>query len=233
MSIPVQLWLMLDSRSPAGAHSHSGGMEAAVTSGYIDTVEDVRDFCRGRLHTTGRVVASFASTACRAWQQGWEPSAWSSLDAEFGARTPSAATRTASRKLGSGLYRLLRATVPDQVGALNQQWQGCAHPAPHHPLVLGAATALSGGDARIAGRLAALGICTGPASAAVRLLGLDPFAVHAMTAALADEIEQVADSAAGVVVDPEGLAALPRDSAPALELLADVHAQMEVRLFAS
>jgi hypothetical protein len=54
-----------------------------------------------------------------------------------------------------------------------------------------------------------------------------------MTAALADEIEQVADSAAGVVVEPEGLAALPRDSAPALELLADVHAQMEVRLFAS
>ena len=47
--MPARLMLLLDSRSPAGAHSHSGGMEAAVTAGWVRDVADVREFCRGRL----------------------------------------------------------------------------------------------------------------------------------------------------------------------------------------
>ena len=99
-------------------------------------------------------------------------------------------------------------------------------PAPHHPLVLGAGTALTGGDARHAARAAALAACTSPASAAVRLLGLDPYAVHTAVAGLTTEIESIADDAARS-------GDLPATSAPALDLLADVHAREEARLFAS
>lgn len=227
----AKLWLIIDGRSPAGAHSHSGGMEAAVTAGFVQDVDDVRAFCRGRLRTAGRVAAAFAAEACRLWLgpaagsdtarrpttgPSWaDAGEWQTLDDEFSARTPSEATRAASRNLGSGLRRLLRATVAD---ADLSVWQGFR---PHHPLVLGAACALAGGTTQDAARAAALLTCTAPASAAVRLLGLDPYATHAVVADLAEEIDAIEYTG------------LPSNSAPALDLLADVHATQEVRLFAS
>jgi len=225
-ALPVQLLLLLDSRSPAGAHGHSAGMEAAISLGLVRNVGDVTAFCRGRLLTSGLVSAAFAAHACRGWQAGWSPDRWRDLDEEFSARTPSEATRSASRALGSGLRRLLVATVPDQAQRIRQSWMHCARPAPHQPLVLGAAVALGAGTDRIAARAAALSACAAPASAAVRLLGLDPYAVHAAVSSLAPEIESTADRAAE-------LRRMPASSAPALDLMADVHARTEVRLFAS
>jgi urease accessory protein len=228
----VRLLLILDSRSPAGAHNHSGGMEAAVTAGFVDDIQDVRAYCRGRLRTSGRVAAGFAAAACRAWLDGAPATRWQELDAELSARMPSEAVRAASRTTGSGLRRLLRATVPDDLATLGER--------PHHALVLGAACALTGGSPQIAARAAALATCTAPASAAIRLLGLDPYAVHGVIAGLAPEIEAIADSChtsgdgsrAGGMTSLNG-DGLPADSAPALDLLADVHATQEVRLFAS
>jgi urease accessory protein len=55
--------------------------------------------------------------------------------------------------------------------------------------------------------------CDGAASAAVRLLGLDPFAVQAMLARLARGIDACAVPAA----QARDLAALPADGAPALD----------------
>jgi urease accessory protein len=124
--------------------------------------------------------------------------------------------------------RLLRSVLP---GAdLDTPWSLCGGPAPHHPLVLGAGVALAGGTPLLAARAAALAACAGPASAAVRLLSLDPFAVQAMLARLAPGIDACAESAALAATDP---ASLPCDGAPALDLLADVHLTAEVRLFAS
>jgi urease accessory protein len=219
-----RLLLILDSRSPAGAHHHSGGMEAAVQAGLVRDVHDLADFCHGKLGTSGRVAAGFAAAAQRGWSAGWAAPDWLALDDELSARTPSQATRLASRALGSGLRRLLRATVPS--ADLDTPWALISQPAPHHPLVLGTACALTGGTSEIAARAAALASCTAPASAAVRLLGLDPYAVHRVLADLAPMIESIADAAAQAQE-------LPADSAPALELLADVHATQEVRLFAS
>jgi urease accessory protein len=212
------LLLLLDSRSPAGGHNHSGGMEPAITCGMVRNLADVEAFCRGRLRTSGRVAAAFAAAACELWPG--EPAEWAELDAELAARTPSEAVRAASRQLGNGLRRLLRATAPS--ADLVAPWAGLPPPAPHHPLVLGAGVALAGGSPDLAARAAALGTVSVPASAAVRLLGLDPFAVHAMLARLAPEVDACA-----------AIRGLPADSAPALELLADFHLTTEVRLFAS
>jgi urease accessory protein len=221
------LLLLLDSRSPAGGHNHSGGLEAAVTAGYVADVADVEQFCRGRLQTAGRVSAGAAAAAARLASADAEPARWLALDREVTARTPSPAARTASRALGAGLRRLVRAVVPD--AGLDRHWRLIAPDAPHHPLVLGAACAVATGPTRAAStaaRAAALATCTAPASAGVRLLGLDPYAVHAMLARLAPDIDAVADHAADA-------AELPADGAPALDLLADIHATAEVRLFAS
>jgi urease accessory protein len=221
------LLLLLDSRSPAGGHSHSGGLEAALTAGYVNGVADVEDFCRGRLRTQGRVTAGAAAAAARLALDRADPARWSALDAEVSARTPSPAARAASRRLGAGLGRLTRAMFPG--ARLDRYWSAIAPDAPHHPLVLGAAVAAANPSAdavALAARAGALGVCTTPASAAVRLLGLDPYAVHAMLARLSVEIDTVADGAARA-------RDLPADGAPALDLLADIHATAEVRLFAS
>lgn len=221
------LLLLLDSRSPAGAHGHSGGMEPAITAGFVRAEDDVARFCAGRLATAGAVAAGFAAAAARAWTAGATAPEWRDLDDELTARTPSEAARAASRALGRGLLRLLRATVPDVDP--RPAWSLVERPAPHHALVLGGACAIAGGGPALAARAAALGVCTAPASAAVRLLGLDPYAVHRVLAGLAPEIDRVADVAAR----PVPPSALPAGSAPALELLADVHVTREVRLFAS
>lgn len=228
-AISSLLLLLLDSRSPAGAHSHSAGMEAAVHAGYVNTPADVADFCRGRLETAGRVNAAFSAASCRGWQQQWAAGAWAELDAEFSARNPSEATRRVSRALGSGLRRLVKATVPHSVDRIALSWHSCPAPAPHHPLVLGAAVAIGGGTPELAARAAALFTCTAPASAAVRLLGLDPYAVHLATAQLTERIDLLAAVHSRNLPPDE----LPCTASPALDLLADVHAQMEVRLFAS
>lgn len=245
------LLLLLDSRAPAGAHHHSGGMEAAIGTGLVTGLAGVEDFCRARLRTSARVGAAFAAAAARLQSDSSERSValaarngparpgaesraraageWAQLDAEFEARTPSEAMRTASRQLGRGLVRLLRSVQPE--ADLATAFSRCAGPAPHHPLVLGAAVSLAGGGPDLAARAAALAACAGPASAAVRLLGLDPFAVQAMLARLAPGIDACAAAAAQLAAGPP--ASLPADAAPALDLLADFHLTAEVRLFAS
>ncbi|MGD0242858.1 MAG: urease accessory UreF family protein [Streptosporangiaceae bacterium] len=230
----ARLLLLLDSRAPAGAHHHSGGMEAAVMTGLVTDLAGAEDFCRTRLLTSARVGAAFAAASCRTFinERSSVPAFLPLLDTEYEARIPAEATRRASRELGRGLWRLLR-SFPWEAD-LATAFARCAGPAPHHPLVLGAGVALAGGDEELAARAAALAACTGPASAAVRLLGLDPFAVQAMLARLAPEVDEIAVAAAATVlaatVPP---ASLPADGAPALDLLADYHLTAEVRLFAS
>ncbi|HEX2822177.1 MAG TPA: urease accessory UreF family protein [Streptosporangiaceae bacterium] len=264
------LLLLLDSRAPAGAHHHSGGMEAAVGTGLVAGLPDLEDFCRAKLRTSARVAAAFAAASChlqshdaerapvpapgrlgarRADADPWrdpepptgldswrdpgpqaEPDPWAELDAEFDARTPSVAMRAASRQLGGGLLRLLRSLRPD-AGLVTPWARGGGKPAPHHPLVFGAGVSVAGGSPELAARAAALSACASPASAAVRLLGLDPFAVQALLARLAPDVDECARRAAKDAGEPP--ASLPSDSAPALDLLADYHLTAEVRLFAS
>ena len=134
------LLLLLDSRAPAGAHHHSGGMEAAVMTGLVTDLAGAEDFCRTRLRTSAGVSAAFAAASCRLFitERGDVPAQLTLLDAEYEARIPSEATRRASRELGRGLSRLLRSVIPE--ADLATAFSRCAGPAPHQPLVLGAAT---------------------------------------------------------------------------------------------
>jgi urease accessory protein len=218
--------LLLDSRAPVGTSSHSAGLEAAVHAGWVSDLDDVAAFCAGRLRTSGRVAAAFAAAAAA------DPSSWRDLDDEFEARTSSEAMRRSSRALGAGLRRLMRSMLAS-FGPLDRQWDAQA---PHHPIVLGSACALTGASPADAARAAALSVITTPATAAIRLLGLDPYAVHKLLADLGPEIDALS-STFGAIPSPAGVNApkveLPADTALALELLADVHLAQEVRLFAS
>ncbi|MCI0347418.1 MAG: urease accessory protein UreF, partial [Chloroflexi bacterium] len=67
-----------------------------------------------------------------------------------------------------------------------------------------------------------------PASAAVRLLGLNPLAVARIIASFGERMEHIARLA-----PVRNLEALPASSAPLLDINAELHASWEVRLFAS
>ena len=213
MSSRATLLLLADGRLPAGGHAHSGGLEAAVTSGRVRDAASLEAFLYGRLATAGLVAAAFTAAAA----DGWDVR---ELDAEFDARTPSPALRRVSRTQGRALMRVGRAmwTVPD----LGE---------PHHCVALGVVAAAAGLDPIDAATVAAYGSVSGPASAAVRLLGLDPYPVQALLARLAPACDDVAVRAAAY--RDRRAADLPAASAPLLDIGAEDHATWEVRLFAS
>lgn len=219
------LLVLADGRFPAGGHAHSGGAEAAVKAGRITGAASLEEFCRGRLYTAGRVAAALAAAAAL----GVDPV---ELDAAADARTPSPALRVAARKLGRQLMRAARATWPsDELDALAREFPKGAH----QPVVLGLAGRAAGLGPLDAAYCAVYESVSGPASATVRLLSLDPFDATGVLARLAPELDRVADEAveAGRRVVDEGVDALPAASAPLLEIAAEVHAAWPVRLFAS
>jgi urease accessory protein len=207
------LLLLADSRLPAGGHAHSGGLEPAATAGAVRDLDTLADFLRGRLATAGLVAAGLAAASVSGDR--------TALDAEADARTPSPAQRRASRAQGRALLRAVRTAWPHP--ALDELT------APHHPVVLGATVHVVGGTPEQAAGIAAYGSVTGPASAAVRLLGLDPLGVQRVLAGLAGRIDAVAAEAASTV----RAGGLPAASAPALDLLAELHQQADLRLFES
>ncbi|WP_410613745.1 urease accessory protein UreF [Amycolatopsis sp. lyj-109] len=217
--------ILADSRFPGGGHVHSGGLEEVVARKLVTSVRDLPGFLSGRLRTAGFLAAVFAAASAHAAVTRGN---WSLLDSELDARTPSLAQREASRAQGRGTARAGRIAWPSPVlDALLAET-----PRPHHPIVLGALVGVAGGSPYDAAMAAAYLSISGPASAVVRLLGLDPFAVNAVVARL--DLAAVCSEAAAVAGnDP---ASLPSPNSPALDLFAEAHArhhQEEVRLFAS
>jgi urease accessory protein len=225
MTLPARLLLLADSRLPAGGHAHSGGLEPAVTAGEVRDVPGLAGFLRGRLETAGLVSAALAAAACA--HVSAPERMWERLDAEADARIPSPAQRKASRAQGKSLLRAARRTWPHP--ALDALAAALREP-PHQPLVQGVATAAAGGSPHEAASISAYGTVTGPASAGVRLLGLDPLAVHRVLADLAPSIDAVANEASRLTDD---WAALPALSAPNLDRYAELHLGAELRLFES
>jgi urease accessory protein len=245
--VSVAALLLSDSRFPAGGHAHSGGVEPAVTAGTVTDLDSLESFLRGRLRTAGLVAAGLAAAACAhsaddLWGEAGD--LWGEIDAEADARTPSPAQRGASRRQGRALLRAARVAWPDDRGLADLAGSGAAtarlagvgaqaeyRGGPHHAVVLGAAAAAAGCDADDAARIAAYQSVAGPASAAVRLLALDPMRATAVLARLARDVDRIADRAAAAADGP--LDQLPCPSAPALDLLAEAHIRAEVRLFES
>lgn len=221
----VMALLLADSRFPGGGHVHSGGLEEAAARGLVRREEDLPAFLRNRLRTAGALAAVFAAASAHQAVDG--DADWARLDEELDARTPSAAQRAASRAQGKATARAARMMMTEgsSVAVLL-----ATIPRPHHPIILGA-LAGSPDDAALAAAYLAI---SGPASASVRLLGLDPLRVNAIVAALGPEVAAIAEQAAASAhLDP---ADLPAPGSPGLDLLAeehDRHHREEVRLFAS
>lgn len=218
MPTPLAALLLADGRLPTGGHVHSAGVESAVADGRIVDVDSLGAYLLGRLHTVGLTEAALAAAAVL------QPSLVVALDAEADARITVPELRLASRRLGRQLVRVAGRCWPDPVFAR-------LPPDPHQPVALGAVGVAAGLDAVTVARVSVHHATTTPAQSALRLLGLDPFAVAALTASLEVEGEQVVQLAVAAGAGP--IADLPARTGPVVEIAAAAHASLTTRLFAS
>ena len=218
MSTALAALLLADGRLPTGGHVHSAGVESAVADGRIDDVESLGEYLLGRLHTVGLTEAALAAAVVL------QPDAISALDAEADARITVPELRAVSRRLGRQLVRVAGRCWPDPVLATLPT-------DPHQPVALGAVGMAAGLDAITVARIAIHHATATPAQSAVRLLGLDPYAVAALTASLTVQGELIALEALLVASGP--IEDLPARTGPAVEIAAATHATLSTRLFAS
>jgi urease accessory protein len=205
------LLTLSDSRLPTGGHVHSGGVEEAVAQGLVRDLATLRAFLRRRIRTTGLVTASVAATVHTGGLTVPE------ADRETDARTPSPAARQASRAQGRGLVRLARRVWPET------EWDTLGA-APHLAVAAGVVGMASGLQPEHTALSVVYATMTGSATAAQRLLALDPGDVAAVTFELATLCDQTAGQAAKELADL---------SDPLLDVLAQRHSERDRPLFVS
>lgn len=232
----TNLLLAADGRFPAGGYAHSSGLEQAIARDRVHDEATLHRFLNGYLNTVGRTSASFAAAACATWREA-DPAdklerferdaAIAELTAEESARTPSKALRDASRAQGRAYLRAAAATWPIADLPKPTIAPGGVHLSTAQGLVAAAIDLPPRGAALISVYASA----TGPAAAAVKLLGLDPFAVNRVLVAVGDLMAELVDEAGDLAgCSPSEL---PCRSAPLLETGAELHAVRQPRMFAS
>jgi urease accessory protein len=211
MTSLTTLLALADSRLPTGGHVHSGGAEEAVTGGLVVDLATLRAFLCRRIATQGLVTASVAAAV--------HAGALSLADAdrETDARTPAPAARQASRAQGRGLSRLARRVWP------SGGWDALGT-TPHRAGAAGAVGAESDMTPQHTALAVVYTTMTGAATAAQRLLALDPADVAALTFELSVMCDRTAELACKELADL---------SDPLLDALAQRHSERERPLFAS
>jgi urease accessory protein len=209
----------------------------------VADVDDLRAFLVGRLHTSGLADAALAAATAHRLVSGDMGQGYRGrmspetgvdgllvevvrlLDAEAAARQPVPPLRAASRRLGRQLLRVARRCWTHPV------LDAASTDGIHHPVALGVVVVAAGLSAGDGAALAVHHVLSTPAQAAVRLLGLDPFAVVALLAELGPMAEQVAARATALADGP--LDELPAGAGPLVEIAALDHEHWSIRMFAT
>ncbi len=215
--------LLADSRFPAGGYAHSLGLEQAVADGL--GVDGVASFIGARLRLVARADAALSVAARRA-SIAADDAELASLDDEHAARCPSPVLRRTARRLGAQLLHSAAAAWPCPT---IERYRVLSSTTPR-PIALGVVGAAAGLDDTEVATIALYDDAATVASAALKLLGLDPANAARWVAQLTPEIDLVARA---IVRDERPIAEQPPPAAVGLELAASVHAGRTERFFAS
>ena len=216
--------LLSDSRFPAGGYAHSLGLEQAVSDGL--GVDDVAGFIDARLRLVARADAGLSVAARRAAAAAAPISTLAELDAEHAARCPSPVLREIARRLGA---QLLRSAATAWPSPLIDGYRAASTATPR-PIALGVVGAAAGLDDRAVATVALYDDAATVASAALKLLGLDPADSARWVAELTGEIDAAARAISG---DERPVGEQEPPAAAGLELAASLHARRTERFFAS
>ncbi len=216
------LAMLADARLPTGAHAHSAGLEPAVLGGLSGDgrrLDEIPAFARSRLRTVTATEAGAAVVARHHWLEGhplWD------VEEAWAARTPSGAVRAAARQLGRGYLRLAHGLWPDEMAGAFE-----AGSAPPRPLVLGVIGAICDLTPRQVAQLVGYDDVQTIASAALKLVPLDPVVATRWVLRLHPDIDALADE----VEHLTGPAQIPARGGPVLDGDAERHAHSTRRLF--
>ena len=217
------LMMLVDGRFPAGGHTNSAGVEAAVRLGDVHDDATLERYLVGRLATTGMVDAAFSAHVAALVDP--TEGVLDEIDAEYASRVLSPRLSDASRRFGRQMLRagatVWSAPMIDTIAR--------SKVAVHQPVVLGALVAASGGTAHDAALVSFHHLSAAVTSAGVRLLGLDPMSVAAVQAAAGEHVDRWADDAAWLALLP--VAELPANGGSLTEILAEDHGRWDARLF--
>jgi urease accessory protein len=213
--------LLADGRFPAGTYAHSLGLEQAVADGLA--ADQVPGFMGARLRLVAEPEARIAVAARRVARTGGT-SAVAVVEDEWAARCPNPVLRESARRLGAGLLRSAAIAVPS---ALIDAYRHTSSDTPR-PVALGVVAAACDLDDEALARIVLYDDAATVASAALKLLALDPAQASRWVADVAAWID---DAAREVAADARPLSQQPAPAAVGLELGATVHARRRERLF--
>jgi urease accessory protein len=187
-----------------------------------------------RLRLVARADASLSVAARRAAATGGagaaagarRGAALAELDGEHAARCPSPVLRDIARRLGA---QLLRSAATAWPSPLIDGYRAASTSTPR-PVALGVVGAAAGLDDRAVATVALYDDAATVASAALKLLGLDPAESARWVAELAPEIDAAARA---ISADERPVGEHDPPAAVGLELAASAHAQRTERFFAS
>ena len=209
-STPVALLRLLqlfDSQFPVGSFAHSGGVETyAALGGGLEQLGDVLD---------AQIALGWGRSDLAAAYLAWQ----GSIDARrIDALKIVPAVRQASIGLGRRTLELLRRLYPDAVVDVDP---------PHHAIVIGAAAAQLGIDARDLLLAYAQSLAMGTVAAGVRCMAVSPVQAQKL---LADAHQSITAAVERVLADPESSLFT---CTPALDIRSHQQAFLKTRLFQS
>ena len=222
----VLAMLLADGRFPAGSYAHSLGLEQAVADGLASC--GVAAFISARLRLVAEPEARIAVAARRSALRDAVAGALA-VDEECCARCPSPVLRESARRSGRALLRSASAVWPPPPGALIEGYRAASRSTPR-PVALGVVAAASGMDDAALAAVALYDDAATVASAALKLLPLDPPQASRW---LAQQAEWIETAALVVAADERPLAEQPAPAAIALELAAAAHHERRERFFVS
>ncbi|QEE62060.1 urease accessory protein UreF [Salinibacterium sp. dk2585] len=213
--------LLADSRLPSGAHVSSNGLEAALNAGVHPA--HIPDYLSSRMATVVRVEAGTAIAARAAVVAGVDvPDTLERVEAEWAARTPSAALRTIAAALGAGLGRLACLLWPESPVIAYASGARMSR-----ATLLGTIAAEAGISPGQLARLVAYDDAQTVAAATLKLEPLDPATPARWVLDACAEFEASVPLLAQIT-QPE---AIPAAGAPQIEEWAEAHSQLTRRLF--
>jgi urease accessory protein len=224
-TVSAAFMLLVDTRIPTGGYAHSGGIEAAVSDGRVVDLPTLAAYLDGRLGSSGLNDAALAVAAHARIADA------AALSDEAAARCPSPALRAASRAEAKGLLRAARAMWPSP--ELNGFVAATEPPGSMWSVALGAVARAAGLSEVQVSTAATYASISGPAFAAVRLLGLDPYRISALLSCMSARVDEVAEQACRWSLSATSLRGLPAVASPLQEIAAEERERWEVRLFVS